>query len=120
MNMPNQQGNQMMDQSHQQGGWGCGGQDANAQQGQNAVGGHPMMMPQQQAFQPQQQPQQFQQMPQQQPQQQQAPMQQQQQPPQQQQQMRPNRVPWHVAIMSNLTLLGLYELLSRLVLVRDP
>ena len=59
MGMPNQQGNQMMDQNHQQG-WACGGQDQNAgQQGQNAVGAHPMMMPQQQ-FQPQQQ-QQFQQ-----------------------------------------------------------
>mmetsp|Transcript_2837 Transcript_2837/g.6805 ORF Transcript_2837/g.6805 Transcript_2837/m.6805 type:complete len:1037 (+) Transcript_2837:78-3188(+) len=90
MGMPNQQGQQMMDQGHQQGGWACGGQDANAQQGQNQVGGHPMMMPQQQAFQPQQQQQQqFQQMPQQQQQQQQQPQQ-----PQQQssmQQMRPAR-----------------------------
>eukprot|EP00439_Symbiodinium_sp_Y106_P079478 s374_g18.t1 len=90
MGMPNQQGQQMMDQGHQQGAWACGGQDANTQQGQNQVGGHPMMMPQQQAFQPQQQ-QQFQQMPQQQQQQQQP------QQPQQQssmQQMRPSRAAW--------------------------
>ena len=50
MGMPNQQGQQMMDQGHQQGAWACGGQDANTQQGQNQVGGHPMMMPQQQGF----------------------------------------------------------------------
>ena len=50
MGMPNQQGQQMMDQGHQQGAWACGGQDANTQQGQNQVGGHPTMMPQQQGF----------------------------------------------------------------------